>query len=693
MVILRLFVILGVLAFSIGPAMAKNRLAQAASPYLVAHADNPVDWFPWGAEALEKARREEKPIFLSIGYASCHFCHVMARETFENEAVAAILNQNFVSILVDREERPDLDHYFMDVLVAMNKSGGWPVTLFLTPDLVPLFGAGALAPEPKFGQPGFLDVARALAADWSNNRSSILANVGETRAQFKALAAPVDLGTAAKGVDPHAFAVKVWADRVDLRYGGFGRDSKFLQPTALSLLLRAGVKRHDKDLVEKVSLTLDHMAAGGIRDPLSGAFFRYASDRFWQVPHFEVMLLENALMANLYLEAYQATGKARYAAVARGVLDDILARLRLPEGGFASGLDAESNGEEGAAYTWTPDEVRAVLGDGTDAFLAAYLDPQHGTVRGRGVLRVLAGPEASAETDPKFASSRARLLEARTKRPPPPRDDKAVTSWNAIAVSAFAKAAGILNDARYLDVAQEEARHLLVLPWKNGALRHIRTGGTVGDAAFVDDYAFLAQALLDLYEADFDPAHLDRAHSLMAAAQTLFQGRQGTPFQIVPLNGMSDIPAQTILIEDGAPSGNAAALTALSRLALFSGDEGLIARVRELTANMGRFLSANASAAPGLLLAWDFQPGDEREVVIMGRLKDRRTQALLAEVRKRLLPGTVTAVLDPDSAPDGKWLLLAPRPLVDEKPTAYVCHDRRCDFPVTEARALAAQLE
>jgi uncharacterized protein YyaL (SSP411 family) len=430
------------LGLAIAAPAQGGRLSEATSPYLLLHADDVIDWHPWRDEALELARRDDKLIFVTLGYASCHWCHVLARTTLADDRVIATLNEHFVSILIDREERPDLDGYFMDVMSAMVGRSGYPAIFFLTPDGVPLFSSGYLAPDQEFGQPGFVGLVEALVGEWTGNRDGILRDADSIRVQLRDLARPHPTDAARGGEDPRDGAVRLLSGAFDEVYGGFGGGPKFLLPNILSFLLHQGVRRADKDLLENVIKTLDHMAAGGVRDQLGGAFHRYSVDRFWQVPHFEILLDANALLASLYLEAYQATGRPRHAAVARGILEDLLARFRLPGGGFASALDAETEDAEGRYYTWSTEEVRSVLGaEDAAPFVAAYLDPSHGRVEGRSVLRLLGDPGTLSGTEDLLAKSRSRLLSARASRAAPRRDDKVLTWWNALAVGAFAKAA------------------------------------------------------------------------------------------------------------------------------------------------------------------------------------------------------------------------------------------------------------
>jgi uncharacterized protein YyaL (SSP411 family) len=674
------------------PAQA-GRLSEATSPYLLAHAEDAIDWHPWGEPALQLARRENKLIFLSIGYASCYWCHVLARTTFADPRVIESLNTHFVSILVDREERPDLDAHFMDIMQAMVGLSGSPSNFLLTPDRVPLFAAGYLAPEAEYGSPGLVSVLQTLVTAWTDERDIVLEDARSIHAQLQVLAMLTPQGTAREAGDPRDAALRSWSRAFDATYGGFGGSSKFLLPNVLSFLLHRGLWRRDETLLENLYRTLDHMAAGGVRDQLGGAFHRYAVDRFWQVPHFEIMLDQNALLARLYLEAYQASGKLRYAAVAREILEDLLTRFRLPEGGFAAALDSETEATEGLFYTWTAEEVRSVLGAEAEPFIQAHVDQSHGLVRGRSVLRYRDGPPLAGTGD-LLRKSRPRLLEARSLRTPPLRDDKVVTSWNALAVSAFAKAAQILGDRRYLQVAQEEIRHLLAAASDGRRLTHSRRAGKTDGTVFLDDYAFLIQALLDLYEADFLVSRLDDARRLMETLIQRFQEESGLPFLFTPIERSSGVPARRILDEEGIPSGNAAALIALHRLVLFGAEGAIQEQARAIPQGLARYLTQSAPSATGLLAALDFSPDEAHEIVIVGNPSDEDTRSLLRQVYRRPLHGTVLAVIAPDVPRDNEtWPLLAARPLLKDKATAYVCRKRLCDLPVDTPAALSAQLD
>lgn len=684
------------------PAMtdAKNRLANQTSPYLLQHADNPVDWFPWSDEALEKAREEQKIIFLSIGYAACHWCHVMEEESFENPKVADALKERFVAIKVDREERPDLDAHFMDMVTAATGQGGWPMTVFLTPDLKFLFGGTYFPVDAKYGRPGFLQILEALGKAWADDQERLMTQADTLNQSLAERLSTPELGKAANGADFRALADTFWRLRFDGENGGFGDQPKFPQPPILSFLLRRAVQSGNPETLRHMELTLDKMAAGGVRDQLGGAFHRYSVDAEWMVPHFEIMLYDNALLARTYLEAFQALGHARYAHVARAILDDMLNRFALPDGGFASSLDADSAGadgekEEGLYYTWLEEEVKAVLGEmEAGPFLEAYFDPFDGLVEGRSTLRLLSDPTQIVATEKSAAPLREKLLAARVKRPPPPLDDKVLTSWNALLASAFAQAGALLEEPRYLTAADALADHLLEKPWKSGVLRHSRRGKQVGDAVFLDDYVFLAQALLDLHDATFDRRRLTQSQDLMKIVMARFLPAKGKPFQLTPVDAPSPLPPRTELEDGVVPAGNSVALSNLQRLGLITGEKAFIRQAEAMTEVLGAPLERMAPAATELLRAWDFLNGEGREIVLAGESGEPGLEQLLAVVRQRLLPGTVVGLVDGGDVDHPKgWPLFAPRPKQEGRPTAYVCRNFRCNEPVTAPEALADQLD
>ncbi len=671
-----------------------NRLIDETSPYLLQHAHNPVDWFPWGDAALEKAKSEDKLILVSIGYAACHWCHVMERESFENEATAAILNRHFVAIKVDREERPDLDGHFMEILTAMTGSGGWPLHMFLTPDLTPVYGGTYFPPVARYGRASFNSVLTALGEQWSGDRQAMLAQMGELQGYLEEKLAPPIIGKVAEGAgDPRPVSVAFWHERFDPVHWGFGAGNKFPQPPILSMILRQAAREGDLEIATPVFNTLDRMAAGGVRDQLGGAFHRYSVDRYWQVPHFEIMLYDNALLARVYLEAFQLSGRSRYRFVTRQILDDMLARFQLDGGCFISAMDADSSGEEGLYYTWTEEEVEAVLGVDAAGFIDAFVDSMEGTVEGRSVLRLLGDMTAIEDTVARQRENIKKLIAARQQRTPPALDDKILTSWNALMISAMARAGAVLHEPRYILAAQKCSADLFENSFIDGKPRHSRRGDKVGEMVFLDDYAFLIQGLLDLFEAGHDPFHLDAARDLAAQMLDRFQVEPGRPFNLTPMDQPSRLPPRAELEDGVTPAGHSAALVALQRLArLGAGDRFLDAAAIHLE-NLGGLFAEKPYSYPELLWALDFDPETAGEVIISGPVLDADSRRLITTVQSRFMPGVVTAVNDPVRPLDHKrWPQLA-RPMIDGKPTAYVCKNMVCRLPVNSVGELEKMLD
>ncbi len=683
-------------------AQGADRLQNATSPYLRQHIGDRVDWHPWNEAALHRARQGEKLIFLSIGYSSCHWCHKMARDTFADPRVADFLNEHFVAILVDREERPDLDGLYLDVARAMNGEAGWPLNVILTPDLLPLFASGYLPPRPRFGLSGLEEILRGIQGAWSGNRQALLRDEALIRRQLRELSEfpGAGEGTGADGVDPRQRAADYWLRQWDDQYGGFGRGAKFLHAEVLSLLLRRSLQTGDQRYADAVFTTLDQMAAGGVRDQLGGAFHRYSADRFWQIPHFEIMLYDNALMARVYLEAFQMSGRSRYAFVVRAILEDLLDRFRLPDGSFASALDADSadgsgHGREGAYYTWTPAETAAVLG-GEDQrkLLAGFLNPRQGTVDGRAILRLQSSPATLVEHHRNLAPLLKQLRTARKDRPAPHRDEKVITAWNALTISAFALASRVLAEPRYLQVARTAMASLEKRAWRDGVLKHSRLNDQSGEAVFLDGYACLLQVLLDLYETDFNVEWLQRAARVADDLFEKFQTAPGQPFRLMP-RGQTGPAAERVplLNQEGVPSGNATALTALARLSLYRREEAFQKRVAAIRDGLRGFMAGDGHRAADLLRVLDFQTREAREVILVGPPRAAATRRLLRAVHDRFLPGTVIALLDPAAPAAGHgWSLLAMRSMLKGQPTAYVCVNALCKQPVTTVAELEKQL-
>ncbi|MBF0135114.1 MAG: thioredoxin domain-containing protein [Magnetococcales bacterium] len=678
-----------------------NRLGNAASPYLLQHAHNPVDWFPWGDEALEKARREQKLILVSIGYAACHWCHVMERESFTQAKVGEILNRSYVSIKVDREERPDVDAHFMERLVALTGQGGWPLNMFLTPDLQPLHGGTYFPPEPRAGRPGFTQVLEWLAERWANDRTALQQ---EQQNMLHHLEQSLPLPRFGPNSHPHLPSgawqqetLEYWQDRMDPVFGGLGIQPKFPQPVILSFLLRQAVQQQDQELQEQLLQTLDQMAAGGIRDQLGGAFHRYAVDRQWLVPHFEIMLYDNALLARLYLEAWQAWGYARHAHVARGILQAMVRDFRLPDGGYISSLDADSANEnnqsvEGYYYTWLPEELVAELGaQDAQSIITHYLTQPRGLAEGRFTLRLGTDITQLDTVEHTLAPLRHRLFQLRSQRPPPARDDKVLTSWNGLLLSALALGGTLLADPDLLQQARNLAEHLLQVPWQQGHLVHCRRQGVMNEACFLEDHAYLLQGVLDLYEADYAPRWLTAAESLAETLEARFATHPDLPWVMTPVETTTPLPSRMELDDGVLPSPNAAALVGLSRLALLTGREAWQERCTRIRNNLALYLARQPAGGAELSRAWALAPEQAVIVEIVGAWEDPRTQALLTAAARHALPGMVRR-WQPTTAPLPKTLHLATIP-PDDAPKAYVCSHCQCQQPVTLPAGLIALLE
>jgi uncharacterized protein len=654
-----------------------NRLAAATSPYLLQHAGNPVDWYEWGPEAFNRARREDRPIILSVGYAACHWCHVMERESFEDPETARLMNDHFVSIKVDREERPDVDAIYMDAVQALTGQGGWPMTVFLTPEGEPFFAGTYFPDRDRHGMPSFSRVLQGVAEAWRDRREDLLDQGKRVVDALSPTPASSDrpltdeiLGTAFDGLR-QAF---------DPEWGGFSQAPKFPQPMTLELLLRLDARGREgaRDMLK---LTLDRMAAGGMYDQVGGGFHRYSTDRRWLVPHFEKMLYDNAQLARLYARAWQVTGRPAYRRVAEGTVDYLLRDLRHPDGGFLSSEDADSEGVEGKFYVWSWDELVAEVGDDVAATLGA--EPG-GNWEGTNVLW-----RPRAEADVPEAALR-RLLEVRGRRTRPAADDKILAGWNGLAISALAVTGRVFGRSDHVEAAVAAAHFVLsALRREDGRLlRGWRDGRTTGPA-FADDHALLAGACLDLYETTFAERWFEEARALAADLLRLFADESGGFYQ-------SGADAERLVVrpkelfDNAVPSGNSAAAEVLLRLSLFTGD-GSLEDAAAAALRAGGDLLPRAPTAFGTALgALDLYLGPSREVAVVGDPEDAGTRALVGQVWRRYLPNVVLAAGRPGT--DSTVPLLAGRRPVDGEPAAYVCQRFVCQRPVTEPGALAAQL-
>jgi len=656
-----------------------NQLSQSSSPYLLQHAHNPVAWRPWGPQALAEARRLDRPIFLSIGYSACHWCHVMERESFEDEAVAQVLNDHFIPVKVDREERPDLDDLYMGAVQALTGRGGWPMSVWLTPDLKPFYGGTYFPPAPRYGMPGFGQVLEGIIRAWSDQRPELEADAGNLAAAL-ARQAQGQAGPELPGEALFGAALAQLRASFDPRWGGFGPAPKFPPSAAVELILRRGTAA-DRAMAAR---TLDAMAAGGLYDHLGGGFARYSVDAQWLVPHFEKMLYDNAQLATCYLDAFQATGDPACATVARETLDYLLRDLGDPAGGFHSSEDADSEGEEGRFYVYTPAQVEAVLGSADGArFCQAFGITASGNFEhGASVLhRFEAPPGLGLEG---LDGLRARLRADRDRRVRPGKDDKVVAGWNGLALTAFARGFQVLGEVRYLEAATRLAGFLCRDMVRDGCLMRTWRRGVTSGPGFLEDYGAVAAGLADLYEAGFDPAWLRWAGELADAMRARFEdAAQGGFFG-------SQGPGEDLLfrqkpLQDGViPSGNTLAARALLKLATHlerpdfrTSAEGALRCAAPLMARApGAFL--------GMLAALD-QARSPLEVVIAGDPGDPATQALVAAARRAWLPNRVLSLV----AADPSLPLHRGR---DRGPAGFVCRGQACAAPVATPAELEALL-
>ena len=671
-----------------------NRLAGQKSPYLLQHCHNPVDWYPWGEEAFSRARAERKPIFLSVGYSTCHWCHVMERESFESEAVAQFLNEHFVSIKVDREERPDIDRIYMAFVQAATGQGGWPMSVFLTPDLKPFFGGTYFPPASRYGQPGFLDLLTRIHELWASRSGELQQSAEEAVRQLQVAAAPSD--TMSRALAPATLQKAV--DRLkavyDPRHGGFGDAPKFPQPGQLSFLLVHGVQRKDPEAVRMVLHTCDGMAAGGIYDHLGGGFSRYATDAAWQIPHFEKMLYDNALLARLYLDAYQVSGDPKYADVVRGILGYVLRDMTDPEGGFYSAEDADSEDKEGKFYCWTLDEMAALLPEGELQVAVRYFgvtrpgnfvdhsDPD--PLPGLNVLGIH-NPSLTPEEVEQLASAKIKLLAARDRRVRPHCDDKILASWNGLMLGACARAGAVLGDQVYLDAARRHLAFLCRRLWDSSSktFYHRWRDGERDAVQLLSAYAFLLAGTIDLYEATLDSGTLEFAVELADAMMARFYDRTNGGFWQSGADG-NDLILRAKEDYDGAePSGNSVATLALLRLAEISGRVDYEHGAEQTLLFYAGRLQDQPGALPCLLLAAAMWLEPRCRVVIAGNPQSHAGLELLQAAHSlydpfRVVLGTTGPVEQ----------FAGGLPAVNGQPAAYVCRGTSCQTPVISKREL-----
>ncbi len=664
--------------------MRTNRLAGESSPYLLQHARNPVDWYPWGPEAFDKAKREDKPVFLSIGYSTCHWCHVMERESFEDEGIAEILNRHFISVKVDREERPDVDRLIMAFVVAATGHGGWPLSAWLTPDLKPFTGGTYFPREDRFGLPGFGTVLLRIAELWGTNRDEIESSAQAVAEHLRRAAGAEKAGE----VRPEPVlrrGFELYSRAFDPRFGGFSAAPKFPPATAIQFLLRWHRRSGSPDALLMAEKTLAEMARGGLYDQLGGGFHRYSTDERWIVPHFEKMLYDNALLATAFIEAWQVTRNGFYARIARETLDYVLRDMTSEAGGFHSAEDADSEGVEGKFYVWNPGQLLEVLGERDAArFMEAYdvtpagnWEPHEESLpKGQSVLR-LRGEE--------LPDLEEKVLEARSRRVRPGLDDKVIASWNGLMISALARAAQAFGEARYREAAGRAARFLLENHIRDGRLLRVSRGGEAKIDGYLDDYAFFAAALLDLYETTFDPEFLLQARRLTDRAVELFRDGEGGGFFPTSASHGALITRLREEYEGPMPTGSSVMAMNLLRLFGYTGEAAYRERAEETVRSFREDLDRNPAAQAYLLCVLDRLLGPAREVVIAGPEPGPFLEAL----RSRFLPGVVVALADGPA----RFPLVEGKTALDGKTAAYVCEDMACREPVTDLEKFIESLD
>lgn len=668
-----------------------NRLAEETSPYLLQHKDNPVDWYAWGPEALEKAKKEDKPILLSVGYSSCHWCHVMAHESFEDPATAEIMNREFVSIKVDREERPDIDSLYMSAVQAMTGQGGWPLNVFLTPDGAPFYGGTYWPPDDRQGMPSFSRVLESVSEAYRERRDGVEDNANQLRTylQQASKASPTPSEVSEKLLDQ---AFRTLRRSLDNEHGGFGGAPKFPQAAVLEFALRYQKRTGEPQAERMVRLTLDQMAAGGIYDQIGGGFARYAVDAAWQVPHFEKMLYDNAQLARIYLDAYRAFGTDRYREVATETLAYVLREMTSPEGGFYSAQDADSEGEEGKFYVWSAAEFEEVVGSEAASIAGAYFGvTDQGNFEGHNILHVA---KAVDSVDATIQEAKRKLFAARESRVHPGRDDKILTAWNGLMLRALAEGARVLGRDDFREAATRNATFVLEKLRKDGHLLRSYKDGRARLTAFLEDYAFFIDGLISLYEATFERRWIEEAIGLTETMLEDFADPESETFYDTSIHHEELISRPRDLQDGATPSGNSTAAAVLLRLAIFTGNETYASRAAAMLTALARPMGEHPTSFGRWLTAADAYLANPKEVAVAGERDDPVLSELANQVYRRYEPNTILGYADPHDETVTKLLpFLELRPPRGGKATAYVCENHACLPPVTDPADLVVQLE
>jgi uncharacterized protein YyaL (SSP411 family) len=679
-----------------------NRLINETSPYLLQHAHNPVDWHPWGEEALQKARAEDKPILLSIGYSACHWCHVMERESFENEEIAQLMNESFVNIKVDREERPDLDQIYMNAVQLMTRHGGWPMTVFLTPEGVPFYGGTYYPPEDRYNMPGFPRILAAISEAYRSRPDEVT----ETAVSMLEELRRMDIARSSSETISTELLERSYrqlARSYDKAYGGFGNAPKFPAPMNLEFLLRYFHRTGDAGAFEMVEHTARRMAEGGMYDQLGGGFHRYSTDAKWLVPHFEKMLYDNALLSRLYLHLQQQTGEDFYRRIAQETLDYVLREMTDESGGFYSTQDADSEGHEGKFFVWTPDEVKEILGKEAGTLFCSFYDiTPGGNFEGKSIPNINDPVEEVAKAEnvtvehlqDVLEHGREKLFAAREQRVKPGRDEKILTAWNGLMLASFAEAGAIFEREDYMEAARRNARFVLENLRRDGLLLRTYKDGQAKLNGYLEDYSFMAFGLLMLYQATGELEWLEEAQSITERMIEEFWDEEQGGFYYTGRSHEELIVRSKDYFDNATPSGNSVAAGVLLRLGLLTGREDYPRKAVTIFRLLRDTVERYPSAFGRLLCAFDFYLSSPKEIAVIGSRDSTGTQELLREVWKRYLPNKVVALSTKGEARAAELVpLLRERTALDGRATAYVCEHYACQRPVTTPEELAAQLE
>ena len=677
-----------------------NRLINETSPYLLQHAQNPVDWYPWGNDAFNRAKNEDKPILLSVGYSACHWCHVMESESFENLAIAEIMNEKFVCIKVDREERPDVDAIYMSAVQAMTGQGGWPMTVFLTPDGEPFFGGTYFPPQDRGGLPAFPRVLEVMADTYRDKRSEVLETSQKLISHIRGISPKDnDLEILESKIIDTAFSKL--QDNFDNKYGGFGLQPKFPQPMIYEFLLKYYIKTGLPEALEMVEVTLNNMAAGGIYDHLRGGFHRYSTDTYWLVPHFEKMLYDNALLIRLYLHAYQVTGNNTYRVVVEETLDYVIAEMTDKSGGFFSSQDADTEGEEGKYFVWRPEEIEDLLGKEQGSLFNKYFNVDiDGNFEGMSILNVTMSKSdfmfseglEKSEFENLISQSKSLLLESRATRTSPGIDDKILTSWNSLMIGAFAEAGSILGRSDYVSIAERGADYILKTLVTEDRLLRTSRNGQAKLQGYLEDYSFLVNSLILLHEATLSQKWLNAAIKFTENMINLFWDKKNKQFYDTGIDHESLIIRPINFQDNAIPSGAAIAADVLLKMAVITGRKEFEQYGKDALKSSVPMLNQYPLGAGNWLCVLDFYLDKTKEIVVLGKSKSCDTKELVAEVFRHYIPNRVFVGNDVEDETVSNLPILQRKNLVNGKATAFVCEDYVCSLPSSTPESFAKQL-